>query len=93
MSDVQSYPELNPYSITKIAFACAAIICFVVYLPRLHKHRQHPVLKYRTFPLYLMAMGISFQSQIALYLLDAPIEYSVTGYLAFYFFEGILLAA
>ena len=53
---MQSYSEPNAYLYAKIAFTCAALLCGVICLPRLYKHRQHPVLKYRTFSIYVMTI-------------------------------------
>ena len=92
MLDVQSYSELNAYFWLKIAFTFATIICGVACLPRIYKHRQHPVLKYRTFPLYMMTYAAGFELQFSLIFLSTPIEYTATGYLVLCLFDGLALA-
>ena len=64
MSDVQSYSELNAYFWLKMAFICAAVLCGLVCLPQLHKHRQHPVLKYRTMSVYIMTIMMGYVMNI-----------------------------
>ena len=60
MSDVQPYSELNAYFWTKIVLTSATIVCAVLCIPLMHKHRQHPVLKYRTMPVYIMTIVAAF---------------------------------
>ena len=64
MSDVQSSSEQNTYFWVKIAFICSAVLCGVICLPQLHKHRQHPVLKYRTFPIYIIVIISGYLSNL-----------------------------
>ena len=82
MSDVQSSSDLSRYLWIKIAFYCAAVLCGVICIPRLHKHRQHPVLKYRTFPIYILAVISSFTVNIIDLIKSEIPELSVTAYRA-----------
>ena len=50
------YSELNTYFWTKISLTCIVVLISIASLPRLNKHRQHPVLKYRTMPVYVMTI-------------------------------------
>ena len=80
MSDVQSYSELNAYLWIKMAFICAAVLCGLVCLPQLHKHRQHPVLKYRTISVYVITIIAAYLLNIIEILKSEISDISVANY-------------
>ena len=63
MSDVQSSSE-QTYFWPKIILNCASIMCGVACLPRIYKHRQHPVLKYRTMSVYIITIMMGYVMNI-----------------------------
>ena len=60
MSDVQSPTPLQtkytPYIIPHIILSCVVGLAIIWCFPKFYQHRTHPVLKYRTFYIYILAL-------------------------------------
>ena len=82
----------NLHIFPKVLTLSITLICGVLCIPHLYKHRKHPVMRYRTFPIYIATLITVYFFVISSVVRSIPNLFRVRTYRIFYIVESIFVA-
>ena len=84
--------EFDSYLIAELCCISGVVLCGLVCGQIIQRHRHHPVLKYRTFPLYLTALFSGCAVEIIQVVEQLPNAYIFISYTAMEISKNIFIA-